>query len=231
MSENRKYEFVMQGSFFARRALLRDTEMLVELSRRLDLMNKDEIGHFMRWYGFYWDMMEQHHSAEDDILFIEIEKRLNKPSEIIEGMEVEHTRLQFLIDEIKRLIGEAGRHDRNLLLIKTDLEKYATELLRLFSHHISEEEKYVHEKMTAHFTPEEQNKIEERVKRKAPVKYLSYMIPWLNDALTGDEKKIWNRTLPWSAKVFNHFFWREKYERIVSPVKALASKALSAQPH
>jgi hemerythrin-like domain-containing protein len=230
MSENRRNEFVMQGSFFAHRALMRDTEMLVALARRVELMNRQELASFRKWYGFYWDMMEQHHSAEDDILFIEIEKRLNRPSEIIEGMEVEHTRLQFLIDEIKRLIGEAERNDRSMLLIKTDLEKYAAELLELFSHHIREEEKYVHEKMTAHFTPQEQNKIEERVKRKAPVRYLSYMIPWLNDALTGDEKRIWSQTLPWSAKVFNYFFWRHKYERIVSPVKEIAEKTLSTQP-
>jgi hemerythrin-like domain-containing protein len=203
---------------------MRDTKLLVELSHRIDLMSKEEIGHFRKWYGFYWNMMEQHHSAEDDILFIEIEKRLNKPSEIIEGMEVEHTRLQFLIDEIKRLIGEAGRNDRNLLLIKTDLEKYATELLRLFSHHISEEEKYVHDKMTAHFTPREQNKIEERVKRKAPVRYLSYMIPWLSDALNGEEREIWNRSLPLSARLFNKLFWKEKYKRTVAPVSELASR-------
>lgn len=217
----------MQGSFFAHRALMRDTELLVKLSQRIDGMSREEISQFGNWYGFYWNMMEQHHSAEDDVLFIEIEKRLGKPSEVIEAMEVEHTRIQFLIDEIKRLIGEAGR-GRNLQAVRADLEKFSAELLALFSQHISEEEHYVHENMTAHFTPAEQNRIEERVKRKAPVRYLSYMIPWLNDALTGEEKMIWNKSLPYSARLLNRFFWKEKYERTIAPVRALALKPLAA---
>ena len=215
----------MQGSFFAHRALLRDTEMLVELSRRVDLMSKEEIGHFRKWYQFYWTMMEQHHSAEDDILFVEIEKRLDRPSETIEGMEVEHTRLQFLIDEIKRLIGEAERADVDSVVMRHDLEKYSAELLALFSHHIREEEKYVFEKMTSNFSTAEQRRIEERVKRKAPVRYLSYMIPWLHDSLNEEEKKKLGKTLPWSIKAFNYFFWKEKYERIAAPMKRLVNKA------
>jgi vacuolar-type H+-ATPase subunit I/STV1 len=174
-------------------------------------------------------MMEQHHSAEDDILFVAIEKRLDRPSEIIEGMEVEHTRLQFLIDEIKRLIGEAGREENNLESIKKELESAATELMQLFSHHIKEEEKYVYENMTTHFTPAEQRSIEARVKRKAPVRYLSYMIPWLHDSLSSGEKIKFDKELPWTARILNYLFWKEKYERIATPVKKMAGSLSAPQ--
>ncbi|MFI5134556.1 MAG: hemerythrin domain-containing protein [Chitinophagales bacterium] len=223
MAESIRNEFVMQGSFFAHRALMRDTEMLLAISRQIDSLSRDEILHFRNWYEFYWTMMEQHHTTEDDILFLEIEKRLHRPSETIEGMEVEHNRLQFLIDEIRRLIGEAVRAEESLSAIKSDLKKYAAELLQLFSHHIREEEKYVYEKMTTLFTPQEQRRIEERVKRKAPVKYLSYMIPWLQDSLSSEEKKDFDGSLPLSVRAFNYLFWKEKYARIASPVKQLAS--------
>lgn len=216
-----KYDFVMQGSFYAHRALMRDTQMLNNIAGRLDSFSKEQLTRFRKWYEFYWNMMEAHHQAEDDILFLEVEKKMNQPSETIEGMEMEHNRLQFLIDEIKRLIGEAERSPSEVLTMKADLLKHTTELLQLFSSHIAKEEIYIREKMTSHFTPAEQRRIEEQVKRKAPVTYLSYMIPWLQDSLSAEEKKKFDQSLPFSAKLLNRFFWKEKYHRIASPVKAL----------
>lgn len=216
-----KYDFVMQGSFFAHRALARDTQMLNALAQRIDTFSKEQLSKLRKWYEFYWHMMEAHHQAEDDILFVEVEKRMNEPSEIIEAMEVEHNRLQFLIDEIKRLIGEAERESGSMQNLKTSLSKYTAELLQLFSSHIAKEEKYVHEKMTSHFSPADQQRIEEQVKRKAPMSYLSYMIPWLHDSLTEKEKKQLDQSLPWTAKLLNRFFWKAKYNRIAAPVKSL----------
>src|ERR1700704_1514653 len=137
-----KYDFVMQGSFFAHRALLRDTQMLDSITNRINSFSKEQLSKLRKWYEFYWNMMEQHHQAEDDILFLELEKRMNQPSEIIEAMEVEHNRLQFLIDEIKRLIGEAEREPASVETVKPELTRYTRELLHLFSSHIAREEKY-----------------------------------------------------------------------------------------
>src|SRR6185295_15821839 len=129
------YDFVMQGSFFAHRALMRDTQMLNSLAHRIDSLSREQITQLRKWYEFYWNMMEQHHQAEDDILFLELEKRMDQPSERIETMEVEHNRLQFLIDEIKRLIGEAERATGSVENLKSPLSKYTAELLQLFSSH------------------------------------------------------------------------------------------------
>ena len=221
MATGPKYDFVMQGSFFAHRALTRDTQMLNSLTNRIDSLSKEQITQLRKWYEFYWNMMEQHHQAEDDILFLELEKRMDQPSEIIEAMEVEHNRLQFLIDEIKRLIGETEREPDSVKTLKPDLTQYTRELLHLFSSHIAGEEKFVYEMMTTHFSPGDQRGIEEKVKRKAPITYLSYMIPWLHDSLTPEEKKRLDRELPWTAKLLNRFFWTEKYNRIAKPLKEL----------
>jgi hemerythrin-like domain-containing protein len=222
MSKDTKHDFVMQGSFFAHRALMRDTEMLDTVAGNIDSFSEEQISKFRRWYEFYWKMMEAHHQAEDDILFLEVEKKLNQPSETIEGMEVEHNRLRFLIDEIKRLIGEAEREVNSVEKLKSKLSNYTAELLQLFSSHIAKEEKFIYERMTSHFTPAEQRRIEERVKRKAPMTYLTYMIPWLHDSLSADEKKKLDLSLPWTIKLLNRFFWKEKYNRIAAPVKGLA---------
>src|SRR5437763_772275 len=208
MSTDQRYDFVMQGSFFAHRALMRDTQMLNAIAARVDTFSKEELSKLRKWYEFYWKMMEAHHQAEDDILFLEVEKKMNQPSEIIEGMEVEHNRLQFLIDEIKRLIGEAERETGSLENLKSSLSKYTAELLLLFSSHIANEEKYIHEMMTTYFSPDEQRAMEDHVKRKAPMAYLSYMIPWLHDSLSGDEKTRLDESLPWTAKMLNKLFWR-----------------------
>lgn len=214
-------EFVMHASFFPHRALMRDTEMLNKISNRIDALSKQQLAQFRKWYEFYWNMMEEHHQAEDDIMFVAIEKRLNAPSESIEHMETEHNRLQFLIDEIKRLIGEAERESGSLLKIKEQLTSYTKELLQLFSSHIGKEEKYVIEKMTNFFTPAEQRAIENRVKRKAPIKYLSYMIPWLYESLSAEENQQFDASLPRVVKLLNHFFWKGKYERMVSPLRSM----------
>lgn len=215
-----KHDFVMQGSFFAHRALMRDTKMLHSIAERIDSFSKTQVAQIKKWYQFYWNMMEVHHQAEDDILFLAVEKRMNKPSEVIEGMEVEHTRLQFLIDEIKRLLGEAERENGNTQ-IKDDLFKYTGELNQLFSRHIAHEERYVFEWMTSHFTPADQRKIERQVKRQAPISYLTYMIPWLHDSLSEQEKEKLDSSLPWMAKTLNRLFWTRKYNRIAAPIKAL----------
>ncbi len=216
-----KYAFVMQGSFFAHRALTRDTQMLNAIALRLDSFSKEQITIVRKWYEFYWNMMEAHHQAEDDILFLAVEKKMNAPSEIIESMEIEHNRLQFLIDEIKRLIGEADRNAGAITNLKSSLTKYTGELLQLFSAHIGREEKYVHEIMTSHFSPVEQRRIEEQVIRKAPMSYLSYMVPWLHDSISGEEKVRLGQSLPLTAKILNKLFWQKKYERIAKPVKEL----------
>ncbi len=218
---NQVNEFVMHASFFPHRALMRDTEMLNRIAGRIDSLSKLQLSQLSKWYEFYWNMMEEHHQAEDDIMFVAIEKRLNAPSESIEHMETEHNRLQFLIDEIKRLIGEAVRENGSVLKIKEQLSACTKELLQLFTSHIGKEEKYVVEKMTAHFTPAEQRAIENRVKRKAPVKYLSYMIPWLHESLSAEENQQFDASLPRVVKLLNHFFWKGKYERLITPVRSM----------
>ena len=95
-------QFVMQGSFFAHRALTRDVKLLNSIAQRIGMLNRDQLGAVRKWYDFFWNMMEAHHAAEDDLLFRAVEERLEAPSEVIEVMEVEHNRLQFLIDEIKK---------------------------------------------------------------------------------------------------------------------------------
>ena len=136
---------------------------------------------------------------------------------MIEVMEVEHNRIQFLIDEIKRLLGELERTGSSPSLNK-ELQYNTSELLRVFRGHISKEEKYILEKMSAHFSEQEQRQIESQVKRKAPVRYLSYMIPWLYSSLSPEENKLLSASLPWSAKLMNRFFWKEKYTRLVQPL-------------
>jgi hemerythrin-like domain-containing protein len=216
-----KYEFIMQGSFFPHRALIRDTVMLHQLGMQIDSFSKEQISQIRKWYEFYWNMMESHHQAEDDILFFELEKKMDAPSETIEGMEIEHNRLQFLIDEIKRLIGEAERQADSSITVKSKLSEYTKELLELFAEHIEKEEKYIYEKMTSYFTPAEQQRIENLVKRKAPIRYLTYMIPWLHDSLSEKEKDVLDRSLPLSIKILNRFFWKKRYDRIAIPVKNL----------
>ncbi len=215
-------QFVMQGSFFAHRALSRDVELLNTIAHRVDRLSQQQRDQLRKWYEFFWNMMEAHHAAEDDLLFRAVEERLEAPSEIIEVMEVEHNRLQFLIDEIKRLLGELQRNGAGAQLNK-DLQYHTGELLKVFTGHIMKEEKYILEKMKAHFTPEEQRRIEEDVKRKAPVRYLSYMVPWLRDSLSADENKMLDESLPWSARLMNALFWKNKYDRLMAPVKAMVA--------
>lgn len=213
-------QFVMQGSFFAHRALTRDVELLNDIAQRIDQLKQEELNQLKKWYEFFWNMMEAHHAAEDDLLFRAVEERLEAPSEIIEVMEVEHNRLQFLIDEIKRLLGELQRNGQAPDLNK-ELQFHTAELLKVFTGHIIKEEKYILEKMKAHFTPEEQRNIESQVKRKAPVRYLSYMIPWLRDSLSTEENKILDDSLPWSARLMNNLFWKNKYDKLMKPVKGM----------
>lgn len=215
-------QFVMQGSFFAHRALSRDVELLHAIAQRIERLNQQQLEQLGKWYEFFWNMMEAHHAAEDDLLFRAVEERLEAPSEIIEVMEVEHNRLQFLIDEIKRLLGELHRNGAAEPLNK-ELQYHTAELLKVFTGHIRKEEQYILEKMKAHFTPQEQRHIEEEVKRKAPVRYLSYMVPWLRDSLSAEENKMLDESLPWSARLMNMFFWKNKYDRLMIPVKAMVS--------
>lgn len=215
-------QFVMQGSFFAHRALTRDVELLNSIAHRIHTLNQEQLDQLKKWYEFFWNMMEAHHAAEDDLLFRAVEERLEQPSEVIEVMEVEHNRLQFLIDELKRLIGELQRNGCTAAL-SSELQRYTKELLKVFTGHIVKEEKYILEKMKAHFTPDEQRRIENDVKRKAPVRYLSYMIPWLRDALSNEENKLLDDSLPWSARLMNQWFWKNKYDRLVSPLKAMTA--------
>lgn len=212
----------MQGSFFAHRALTRDVELLHAIAQRIEKLKQHELDQLKKWYEFFWNMMEAHHAAEDDLLFRAVEERLEAPSEVIEVMEVEHNRLQFLIDEIKRLLGELQRTGPATELNK-ELQYNTAELLKVFKGHILKEEKYILEKMKAHFTPEEQRHIESEVKRKAPVRYLSYMIPWLRDSLSQEENKILDESLPWSARLMNKLFWKNKYDKLMKPVKALGA--------
>jgi hypothetical protein len=165
--------------------------------------------------------MEAHHASEDDLLFRAVEERLDQPSEVIEVMEVEHNRIQFLIDELKRILGELGRSGSSTSLDE-QFQSNAGELLKVFRNHITKEEKYIFEKMSALFTEREQLNIEQEVKRKAPVRYLSYMIPWLSDSLSPDENKILDQSLPVMARIMNRWFWKEKYRRMSLPVKAMA---------
>lgn len=49
------------------------------------------------------------------------------------------------------------------------------------------------------------------------------MIPWLHDALSAEENTLLDESLPWTARLMNKWFWKNRYDRLMRPLKGMAN--------
>ncbi len=211
----------MHTSFYAHRALVRDALLLDDLVRHAHRLQPNQHTMVLRWFRLFRFLFEAHHHNEDDMLFHYMELHMNRPSEQIELLEQDHVRLQFLLDELSRLLRALNRPEAQVDQVQSSAKRYSEQLVACMKQHVELEEQYTREVIDRHMDAFQQKRLEARMRRRASWRYLVYLLPWVSSSLTLQEREALEQFVGLPFRLLSRWYFSKQYSKISEPVYAL----------
>ncbi len=211
----------MHTSFYAHRALVRDVLLLDELMQHAHCLQPNQHTMVLRWFRLFRHLFEAHHHNEDDVLFHYMELHMNRPSEQIELLEQDHVRLQFLLDELTRLLRALHRPGVQVDHIQSTAKMYSEQLVACIKQHVEQEEQYTQEVIETLMGEQDQKRLEARMRRRASWRYLVYLIPWVSPLLTWQEREALEQSVGLPFRLMSRWYFSKRYVKITEPVYEL----------
>lgn len=214
--------FVLDAYIYIHRAIRSDTTNLAAASRRLNPVNPEDAAKLQKWFNFFWEMVEVHHTGEDDVVFPTIKQRVPETEYEMEVLEEDHVGLHHLVEEIEATLKKLQTVEDRVEREKS--QQYLVSLTTRFEDgmkdHLSREESIVITTMARHFSPEEQHAMEKNLK-KPSLKHMALLVPWIYSALNEEERATGLKLLPLPMRWLFKLSWQKKYEKFTAVFQSL----------
>ena len=182
-------------------ALRRDLVRLQEAARRPGSAGRVE--YFASTSGH----LHHHHAMEDQYVWPVLRERVDEQGRaVLDDMEAEHATIDPLLERISGQVEQGGEQ------LVEDLDALAGSLTA----HLAHEERDAIPLVLAHFTVEDQKKLERGARKAAGIRGAARFFPWLLDeadpALAARLMSLLTPPLRWLTKGP----WRRRHERLVA---------------
>jgi hemerythrin-like domain-containing protein len=210
--------FVLDGYIYMHRAIRNDIANLSAASRRINQLNPQDAAKLHKWFTFFWEMVEVHHTGEDDEVFPTIMQRVPDTKNQMEVLTENHDELDELVEEIGVTLQNLGQDTasreesrRHLVYLTSRFEKEMNE-------HLDREEQVVIPALARHFSAAEQIAIEKNLKQP-PLKRMALLVPWVFSALSEEEQAKGIKMLPLPMRWLYRLSWKKKYAKFTEVLK------------
>jgi hemerythrin-like domain-containing protein len=209
--------FALKNYIYMHRAIRNDIANLAATSRRFSRIGREDATKLQKWFAFFWDMVEVHHTTEDDQFFPAILERVPAIENEAAVLTQDHEELHALVEEIGATLGRLQQQEQDAEREKST--RHLTYLTDRFekemSDHLSREEEAVIPTLVRYFSPEEQLAMEKGFKHP-PLKHMALLVPWIASALTAEEEAVALKSLPLPMRVLYKLSWKKKYEKFTA---------------
>ncbi len=213
--------FKMDGYIYVHRAMRKNIADLEATSTRMTRFTDEDALRLQRFFRFFWDMAEIHHTEEDDNLFPDITARDKTFEPSMAVLTQDHRELHELIEKVGAILN-------TILTVKDaaareatprELGEVITEFRRLLDSHLDREEAVVRESVGTHFSLKEQKAMEQKTMKSIPLKHMSLLVPWVGSGLPPEEVPAALKTLPLPLRIMYNISWKKKYEKFSEVLK------------
>lgn len=209
--------FVLDGYIYMHRAIRNDIRQLAAASQRITPAHPEDAAKLEKWFAFFWEVVEVHHTGEDNEFFPTLLQRVPEAGNEMDVLTENHEELHGLVEEIgitlKQLqnLQEAAAWNKNC----QHLVYLASRFEREMSDHLDREEQVVIPAVARYFSTEEQLAFEKNLKHP-PLKLLSLLVPWVFSGLSEEEQAKGIKTLPLPMRIMYKLSWKKKYEKFTA---------------
>lgn len=215
--ETKPENFVMDGYLYMHRAIRSDMVKMEAAANKLYQRGAEYAGKLQKWFEFFWAMVEEHHTGEDDDLFPKIAKRDINFTAQLEIMERDHKEIHEMVNNIGADLGRIQNLQGEAYEAACrQLAALVTRFRLTMSDHLDREESLVVPSIANHFPVAEQQAMEKEVTKRMPRKFMTMAFPWIASSMTDEEVATIMKTFPLIIQLLFKYSWKKKYAKFTA---------------
>lgn len=209
------------GYLLMHRAIVKDIRDMAQAANRFASLSREDSVRLYNWFKFYWDMLEMHHTEEDERFFPFIFKRVPNIIKDFDRLSQDHTKFDSLVE----LIGETLQQLQGLNQgqERSNLTRQIINLLASFrdmlEDHLEREEGLVVPALAKNFTASEQQALGNATIQNLPFEHLSSLVPWVMSSLDAAAEGEALKMLPPEIQHLYYASWKDEYRKFSAVLK------------
>jgi hemerythrin-like domain-containing protein len=195
--------------YVVHRVFRRESALMPRLVRAVAPGDTDRAARITRHFRDYALGLHHHHTAEDELIWPLLLRRVDLEAELVLRMEEQHERIAASLSTVEALLPLWERTGRHGEPIAVALEQHRAALVE----HLADEENHLLALIEQHLSVAEYGALNERFAAETPKDKLLFFLGALLEEATGDEAADMLRNLPVPAKVIWRVYGKRKYAR------------------
>lgn len=209
------------GYLLMHRAIIKDIRDMAQAANRFESLSREDSVRLNNWFKFYWDMLEMHHTEEDERFFPFIFERVPSIVKDFDRLSEDHTKFNSLVEQIGgtlQHLQELNQGQERSTLTRQIINLLAT-FRDMLEDHLEREEGLVIPALAKNFTAVEQQGLGNATMQNMPLEHLSSLVPWVLSSLDADTEGEAIKILPPEIQHLYYSAWKEEYQKFSAVLK------------
>lgn len=204
----------LDNYFVMHRAIKFDLNAMERVSQTLS--TPQEADNLDRWFKFFWQMVEVHHTGEDEICFPMVERRVPRFGQDLIKLGDDHHKLDALVDEIGRILGNLknSQSGEGFRVGQQVLYRTVKELNEHMVQHLAFEEGTFATSLLDNFSDKEVADMEKQLQKHTPMKLIALLLPWVLSGMDEAEREVALKGVPGFMRLLYKLSWKKKYDKL-----------------
>lgn len=210
------------GLMLNHNAIRADLPRLEQCVRGTSVLDRDAAGLLTQWFGFIARALHHHHEAEDEDIYTLLAERDPTFKAAVAPLIDEHEKLTALVTSVETTLAALrdASSDAERATHSSALVEHVSALNKVLIAHLDREEMEILDRMAAHLTQKDMRRIENKMRRRAPLKDVALVLPWIYDTASEEDRAVFMKMIPWMFKVLMRYRWQPSYAKISAPLAA-----------
>ena len=204
-------QFSLDGILLVHNAIRAQSDLLEQLAQK---GTPDAAGFVQKRFELYWEVVESHHTFEDDFFFPVVKRLAPDFVTAMAGLAEDHQiviKLMSMVKEsLEKLSKSAASADKESQYKK--LVQFISSLKEEMDRHLTREENVITPILARDFPVENQIELRQALLSLIPPDLLSTEIPWILELLDDDAKQEALKALPGTFRKLYEERWKKNYE-------------------
>ncbi|MDA1188939.1 MAG: hemerythrin domain-containing protein [Chloroflexi bacterium] len=208
--------------YLIHRAIRVEVNAFNEVVPALTFSGQERVKRLVDWYDFVQRAVELHHKGEDAVICPMLTAKRPEFAEDQARLAEQHRQLTTFMREAGGALEELAQATDAEFTQKRDetAAKFHTLKEYMDGHLGDEEDKSLLPCAMLCMTIKEMKKVERQGAKETSFSDLALLLPWVLSVATEEEKKSMGDVIPWFIMLVYRWFWKRKFERLSSPLKA-----------
>ena len=178
-------------------ALRTDAARLVDAATALERDARDtRVAGVSEYYDRYREQLVAHHTHEDTVFYPALEARVGKTEWPMDELVSQHHELDGVLEDVGTGFAALSDPGRDFVADRAAVVGALSTMRDHLTSHLDFEEKTALPLMVSNIPVDEYKGLEAKVRKATPRAQSGFMIPWMAENASPEQRKAWFRTAP-----------------------------------